>query len=109
MVRAILKGGQSPQAAARAAGVCARTARKMGRPLQAEVGWPVGRPLLAPQAPAPPDEPSRRRGPVAAVDALGDDVLEPHGAGVAEHGLAFRAVQVVAVQRRLGLFDLLAE
>jgi hypothetical protein len=32
IVRAILEGGQTPQAAARAAGVCPRTARASGSP-----------------------------------------------------------------------------
>src|SRR4029453_16660374 len=36
MVRAILEGGQTPQAAARAAGVCPRTVRKWLDPFRAE-------------------------------------------------------------------------
>src|SRR5215217_2458054 len=37
---------------------------------------------------------------VSAVDPLRDDPFEAHGASVAEHRLAIRAVQVVAVEQR---------
>ena len=45
IVRAIVEGGQTPQAAARAAGVCPRTARKWVARFKAEgpPGWPTAR------------------------------------------------------------------
>ena len=61
MVRAIVEGGQTPQAAARAAGVCPRTARKWVDRFKAEGRRRTGRPLIAPAAPATADEPGRRR------------------------------------------------
>src|SRR5829696_7072768 len=60
MVRAIVEGGQTPQAAARAAGVCPRTARKWVARFKAE-GLAGLATLITPAAPATADEPGRRR------------------------------------------------
>ena len=83
MVRAVVEGGQTPQAAARVAGVCPRTARKWVDRFKAEGLGRIGRPLITPAAPATADEPGRRRsGDRAAPPAPARASTSPRPTGV---------------------------
>src|SRR5215208_1597122 len=81
--------------------VAAQTSRNMASPLCTGPCIAGVLDLHPAQAPA---------GPVAARRPLRDDAFEAHAAGVAEHGLAVRAGQVVAEDDRdVGTLEVLPE